>query len=241
MRTWLNSKNEKMKDLYNLNPNKCKRCQSIIPFHSRKNIFCSKICSGYFATKGKHQSKETKIKISNGVKQSVKYQEHVKSKTLETISFCCVCYSVMENVIRITCSDECRHILRIKRGQISGKISASKRVLRSKHEIELYNLLNSKYECIHNQAMFNGWDADIIIPSLKLAILWNGIWHYEKVHKNHHLLQVQNRDLLKIKEINNFGYTYIIVKDHNNQMTPDIAFTKINECITNKSFNIEIN
>ena len=36
--------------------------------------------------------------------------------------------------------------------------------------------------------MFNGWDADVILPDLKIAIMWNGIWHYKQVRKNHNVL-----------------------------------------------------
>ena len=32
-------------------------------------------------------------------------------------------------------------------------------------------------------SIFNGWDADIILTDLKIAILWNGKWHYEKLTK----------------------------------------------------------
>lgn len=38
--------------------------------------------------------------------------------------------------------------------------------------------------------MFNGWDADIIIEDLKIAILWNGKWHYEKITEKHSVSQV---------------------------------------------------
>lgn len=49
--------------------------------------------------------------------------------------------------------------------------------------------------------MFNGWDADIIIPNIKVAVLWNGKWHYEQIKKGHSVKQVQNRDKIKLKEI----------------------------------------
>ena len=61
--------------------------------------------------------------------------------------------------------------------------------------------------------MFNGWDADIILINYKLAILWNGPWHYQKVTRNHSLEQVQNRDKIKLNEIINCGFTPYIIKD----------------------------
>lgn len=33
----------------------------------------------------------------------------------------------------------------------------------------------------HNEPIFNGWDADVLLYDIKVAILWNGKWHYETV------------------------------------------------------------
>ena len=38
--------------------------------------------------------------------------------------------------------------------------------------------------------MFNGWDADIILPDYKIAILYNGKWHYEEISKQVSLIQI---------------------------------------------------
>ena len=43
--------------------------------------------------------------------------------------------------------------------------------------------------------------------------MWNGKWHYEKITKQHSVEQVQNRDTIKIKEIQNCGWTPYIIKD----------------------------
>jgi hypothetical protein len=61
--------------------------------------------------------------------------------------------------------------------------------------------------------MFNGWDADVIIEDIKTAILWNGKWHYEKIKKEHSVEQVQNRDKIKLMEIENMGYKSYVIKD----------------------------
>lgn len=45
---------------------------------------------------------------------------------------------------------------------------------------------------------------------MKIAILWNGVWHYENICGQ--LKQVQNRDKIKYSEIVKAGYMpYIIV------------------------------
>ena len=38
-------------------------------------------------------------------------------------------------------------------------------------------------DVLHNEPIFNNWDADIILKEYKIAVLWNGIWHYKKITK----------------------------------------------------------
>jgi G:T-mismatch repair DNA endonuclease (very short patch repair protein) len=90
----------------------------------------------------------------------------------------------------------------------------SKQGKRSKNEIYFASLCKSKFKkVVTNEQKFNGWDADVIIEDLKIAVLWNGKWHYEKITESHSLRQVQNRDKIKLKEINKAGYTSYVIKD----------------------------
>lgn len=57
------------------------------------------------------------------------------------------------------------------------------------------------------------WDADIVIKSLKIAILWDGNWHRKKCNKKHNLEHVQLRDKWKREIILDNGYTYYTVND----------------------------
>lgn len=85
---------------------------------------------------------------------------------------------------------------------------------RSKNEIMFASLCKEKFNnVLLNKPIFNGWDADVILPDKKIAILWNGKWHYEKITKKHSLKQVKQRDRLKIKEIKICGYEPYIIKD----------------------------
>lgn len=61
--------------------------------------------------------------------------------------------------------------------------------------------------------MFDGWDADIILPNEKIAIHWNGLWHYKKLRECHSLLQVQSRDRIKYSIIEKHGYTNYVIQD----------------------------
>lgn len=95
-----------------------------------------------------------------------------------------------------------------------GKSSANKRQLRSKNEILFAELCQSHFNEVKcNVPMFNGWDADVIVEDVKLAVLWNGPWHYKEMFGNHSLKQVQNRDAIKMREIRKMGYTPYVVED----------------------------
>lgn len=66
---------------------------------------------------------------------------------------------------------------------------------------------------LENEAMFNGWDADIILPDYKIAVLWNGNWHFKKITQAHSVEQVKNRDKIKLDEIRKFGYVPYTIED----------------------------
>lgn len=74
-----------------------------------------------------------------------------------------------------------------------------------------------------NCAMFNGWDADIIVEDFKVAVHWNGPWHYKKLTKKHSVSQVQNRDKIKHLEIEKMGYDNYVIKDMGSH---DLDFVK---------------
>lgn len=99
-------------------------------------------------------------------------------------------------------------------GSIGGRASAAKLYKRSKNEIHFYELCNKKYSNVtSNEPIFNGWDADVILKDQKIAVLWNGKWHYEKIKRSHSVKQVQNRDRIKINEIIKAGYIPYVIKD----------------------------
>lgn len=109
-------------------------------------------------------------------------------------------------------TDEYKHILR-ENGRKGGKISVSLQGKRSKNEIYFSELCSNYFEITTNEPFFDGWDADIIIHSEKVAILWNGIWHYRQISKTQSLEQVQSRDKIKLDIIEKKGYTPYIIKD----------------------------
>lgn len=100
---------------------------------------------------------------------------------------------------------------------------------RSKNEIEFCKLCEEYFDNVkHNESIFNGWDADIIIEDIKFAVLWNGPWHYKQITKSHSVKQTQNRDKIKVKEIEECGWTPYIIKDMG-KANKDFVKEKFNE------------
>jgi hypothetical protein len=101
----------------------------------------------------------------------------------------------------------------IKNGEKGGKISATRQSRRSKNEVYFSELCASRFEITTNEPFFDGWDADVIIHSEKVAILWNGQWHYKQISKTQSLNQVQARDKVKTAIIEKYGYVPYVIKD----------------------------
>lgn len=213
---------------YNVN---CKTCGLKVEY---PKVFCNHTCSAVFnnskrekTTKGRKKEVNCsscgigiKVSIYASIKsyicnlcKPVKFNQ--KRKIIEKIN-CNICGKEFEPLTRRTkiCSAECKKIALIKAGRNGGRKSVLSQQRRSKNEICFYNLCENKFSnVLNNEQIFNGWDADIILPDLKIAILWNGPWHYKKITQKHSLIQVQNRDRIKIKEIENCGYFPYIIKD----------------------------
>lgn len=201
----------------------CEKCGK--PFTlmtSTHKRFCSYQCAN-----GHIQTEETKQKISNSVSdayvQSWKTSgqiwklERSQSKGIRT------CKECGKTIGWRGKTGYCKHCASkhraktpeyLEKCQAAGRYAASCIKRRSKNEIEFYELcLTICEKVLHNEPIFNGWDADIIMPTFKLAILWNGPWHYKQVTKKHKLKQVQNRDKIKIREIKRCGYKPYVIKD----------------------------
>ena len=146
-----------------------------IPKKEKQN--CSRKCANSHVF-----TDERRKNISEGLKRNTKPNVNKgKFLVLREDRTCPICNSTFTESINSTkkyCSIHCRMVN-------AGRISAQKNCRRSKNEIYFYELCNEKFSnVIHNEQIFNGWDADVILQDLKIAILWNGKWHYEKITKN---------------------------------------------------------
>lgn len=206
-----------------------------------KHFFCSRSCSAKYNNRLREKpSEEVKKKTSESLlayyrsKFGENYEpknKNINYTTLRKEHVCLVCgkvYHLNENgATRMFCSRECLDEYRTNRkkylsedaikklstaGKNSAKVQGENR--RSKNEKYFCELCEKYFKDVkHNEPIFNGWDADVIIEDIKVAVLWNGKWHYQKIKEAHSVKQVQNRDNIKIKEIKNCGYTPYIIKD----------------------------
>jgi len=195
-----NSKEEKIVN--------CIKCNKEIKINKRASAKIAKCnaCKILKTTKNIKVKNINKKKIKSGFKK---------------IRICkqCKCIFIALRKTRSFCSQSCATTWRNlntnqarNAGLASAKIQSINR--RSKNEKYFCELCENKFKSVeHNIAMFNNWDADVIIHDIKYAILWNGKWHYDKITKKHSVKQVQNRDRIKIKEIRKFGYNIYVIKD----------------------------
>jgi hypothetical protein len=190
---------------------RCEKCGRVMTVFYGSGRFCSRSCANT-----RQHSEETKAKIGKSGLNRV-YKRDISKNIISyerNTNRCTQCGKALSYNMRFrkTCSDECLHTLRSELGK---KLVALQN-LRSKNEIAFCQLCEQyfgKENVLHNVSMFNGWDADIIIPDLKVAILWNGPWHYIEISKTQKLKQVQNRDRIKLREIINCGYRPYIIED----------------------------
>lgn len=100
---------------YNLNPKYCKECGKRIEYNRMSATFCNSSCAAKYNNKRRgHLSKETKLKISIGVKNSIKTQIIKERNKEKRKTICPICGKIFYNLpckSNKTCSQKCRHIL----------------------------------------------------------------------------------------------------------------------------------
>ena len=170
--------------------------------------FCSRSCANC-----RCHSEETKEKITvSSDKAWLKRKLINREIYYKSPNKCVICNNVIpyEKRHRKTCCKDCyAEYDRETHKRISP-------VQRSRNEIDFCNLCINFFgdeNVTNNNKMFSGWDADVILPKYKIAVLWNGPWHYKKITKNQKFEQIQNRDRIKLCEIQKYGYVPYIIKD----------------------------
>jgi hypothetical protein len=82
--------------------------------------------------------------------------------------------------------------------------------------------------------MLNGLEVDIAIPSLNLAIEWNGIVHFKPIYGQTKLNKIQDKDAEKIKIASNKNINLIVISDLvSNDIILQKAFDNVKNIIKN--------
>ena len=187
----------KHRDPYNIGTKiiKCSNCDKLIIVSKNAS---TKRCNDCFLL----LCKENQKKINKVIKRN-----------------CIICNIEME--VKLISKKKYCDICRKKRhkeiGKFAGKKSAATQVRRSKNEIYFAELCDKEYgNILTNEPFFDSkygkWDADIILPDYRIAIFWNGIWHYKQV-MNSAVKQVKSRDKIKEDIIKKSGYEVYIISD----------------------------
>lgn len=207
-----------------LNRSIMKNCPKCNTPHSKSGIFCCRSCAN---SRGK-RTEEFKQKVRSKLQKPVNSCRNCGKPTTSSIKFYC----------SILCSDQYRtshywemgtkrsYDRAVQLGSSNGKKSAAARVKRSKDEIKLFEMCTSRFKSYSNHIIQDGWDADIVLPDYKIAVMWNGPWHYRPMGiKGHSLLQVQNRDRIKTDLFTTLGWKVVIFRD--DLFTPESAFKEL--------------
>lgn len=194
----------------------CERCGKVMTEKFGSGRFCCRACANGREQTSDQNKKRSATLLEHNKSNDLTYNrlvhERLQKNYLANPKYCKVCNKIIPYELRhhkTCCTDCAKQSLRQ-----AGLKSASTVVKRSKNEIYFAELCAKQFDTVYcNLPMFNGWDADIIIDNLKIAVLWNGIWHYKQVNKKHSLEQVQTRDAIKLAEIEKAGYKAYIIKD----------------------------
>ena len=202
---------------------RCEYCNEPLLHYYGSGRFCNAQCARAFSTRNNRNEISQKVKSTFQKKQlaAIKQYNLIPNR-------CVICNQpiIYENRDRKTCNNPVcvRTINAIngsKGGHKGGIRSATVQNRRSTHEIEFCTLCENHFgkdKVLHNIRMFDDWDADVIIPEYRLAILWDGPWHFRKVTESHKLAQVQQRDRNRIQAIIACNYIPYIIQDNTDRV-----------------------
>lgn len=88
---------------------------------------------------------------------------------------------------------------------------------RSKAEMALVAALKTAYPSWtideNNRSILDGLELDVYIPEIKLAIEWNGIFHFEPIRGHDGLERVMRKDDHKVERCRELGIELIVICD----------------------------
>lgn len=92
-----------------------------------------------------------------------------------------------------------------------------RKATRSKSETLLFNLLKEEFNYLNvipnDKELLDGYEVDIAIPSIKLAIEWNGIVHFKPIYGCNKFTSIQKRDFEKQQKAIEKNINLIVIPD----------------------------
>lgn len=220
----------------------CKQCeQQFLGIRNRK--FCSQKCARLFISTNSVSRICYKCQVIFEAKIRSKRKNilclrcrAIKNPYQSKKQFFCIKCNIIVNYGRKYC-DVCLKLSQRECGLKSVNLQKDKR--RGTNEALFATKCINHFSVVTcNDPIFDGWDADVLIHDLKIAVLWNGPWHYRKLRQKHSLEQVQSRDKLKVSVITQKGWIPYIIKDEegrkNNHGLVDVEFNKLLEFISSR-------
>ena len=227
---------------YSNNLKFCKECNKQLEYKDRNKDFCNSSCAATFNNKFRNYkaSEETKLKVKNSLltriakEKGLSLEEYLESKKnkvktkqirnfnrkgisnkkcIKKIKWICpVCNKELELTPceakkRKYCNGTCRN--KVNNKIIYGTRSKAERFLEGQLKVNFPNL-EMKFNT--REILENNKELDVFIPSLNLAIEWNGVYHYCQT-RNGELEKSQKRDKEKVNECINKNINLIVIKD----------------------------
>ena len=168
------------------------------------NIFCKKPKTYY------HPAKARKQELFF-CSQECRHEYH---KTIVKV----ICSNCQKEVYRIPSQiNKTKHSFCNKSCAATYNNKLKRKSRRSKIEAKFYNLLVKEFPDLdilaNDKIMLNGYEVDVAIPELKLAIEWNGIVHFKPIYGQTKLDKIQTRDADKLKIATNKNINLIVIPD----------------------------
>lgn len=174
-----------------------KRCN---PYSISTKKFCSRMCRSVYNYK--------KYKIAKPLEA-----EKAPEIIYDTIKKCPSCkkdfliYPPSDYKKRKYCSGYCRNKENNK--LLDGSRSKAEQLL----EQRLLNKFPHEEILFNNRNILDGLELDVYFPKLKLAIEWNGVYHYKQIRDEKSFIRTQTTDAKKQQLCWEKGITLLVIKD----------------------------
>lgn len=173
-----------------------------------ERTFCSQRCSATFYNRqkwGELRKGRVPIQRCKGNRTTYISWEIRKPRPSKPIRHCQTCGNETKN--HSYCNGTCRN--RALNKLIKGSRSKAERVLTT----ALHEAYPDWTISENDRTVLNGLELDIYIPEIRLAIEWNGVFHYEPIHGIGHLDKIMKKDNIKIEKCREIGVELIIICD----------------------------